>query len=950
MNTLALGASESAVVHLIAGCVIAVVSVLLGLGWGRRRARLEREELSRQHDRQIREAVEALRVRESRLVEVLDRADCLIWRSSVRRVGSKVEWLGFHIPASALHRRLFGTEDSSGTRFLWSRVNAPDLEAMSMRSTRAILENEAGYEQEFRVLHEGRLIWLHEQVSIAPSGPDTCDLVGVIVDITARREAEEAFHKHDARYRLYVETAPEAIIVADAAGLLVEVNASACRMTGYPRAELLGLGIPDLVPPGSVGAAFERFAALQATGVIEAETTVRRKDGLEIQVFIKAITMDDGRFLGFCSDITEQRRKETERQHLNERLTYALRAGKFGVWDWDLITGQLEWDDQMYLIYGVPRERFGGAYDAWRATVHPDDLPRTEEELQDAIAGRGEFDAEFRVIWPSGEVRRISARAWIRRDATGRALQVVGLNADITLRDLAEEALRKNQDLLNAMGGIAKVGGWEFDLVSNRLSWTDEVRRIHQVEPDYVPDVATAISFYTPESRPIIARVVRRAIEHGEPYDLELEIVTAKGATVPVRSQGRVVMQSGKVVRLIGAFQDISDRKQADAERDRLQSQLLQSQKMESVGRLAGGVAHDFNNMLQVILGNTDFALHDLPSDHPKYELLVEIRKAAHRSAQLTNQLLAFARKQAAAPRVIHVNESVVASLSLLGRLIGEDIELIWQPGDNLWPIRMDPSQLDQILANLVVNARDAIRATGKITIKTANVSFDETHASTHPDSAAGDYVLLTVTDTGIGMDAEMLAHIFEPFFTTKEVGQGTGLGLATVFGIVKQNRGLIQVSSEPGVGSTFRIWLPKSGAATEESPTEAAGPQAGGPEVLLLVEDEEQVLSLANKVLRRHGYTVLTASTPQMALKVVSQHQNPIQLLITDVVMPGMNGRDLYAQLRVTRPEMKCLFMSGYTADVVTKHGIVHEGINFIQKPFSIQTLTEAVRRVLDN
>jgi two-component system, cell cycle sensor histidine kinase and response regulator CckA len=397
--------------------------------------------------------------------------------------------------------------------------------------------------------------------------------------------------------------------------------------------------------------------------------------------------------------------------------------------------------------------------------------------------------------------------------------------------------------------------------------------------------------------------------------------------------------------RLIG---EIVGRRRAEDERGRLQAQLFQAQKMESVGRLAGGVAHDFNNMLQAILGNVDLALLDAPTDSPARESLEEIRKSAARSADLTRQLLAFARKQTIVPVVLNLNDTVAGLAKMLRRLIGEEIELSWNLGAELWLVSLDPSQVDQALVNLSVNARDAIQGPGRVTIETDNVVLDQAAVAGHPDCASGEYVMLTVSDTGAGMDADTLQHMFEPFFTTKPMGMGTGLGLATVFGIVTQNAGLIHVESDPGRGTVVRLYFPRAtGIVTEVAEPPIASPR--GTETILLVEDEDQILQLGRRILERRGYTVLVAATPDEALALAAAHGTRIDLLITDVVMPGMNGRALRDQLRTTCPEMKCLFMSGYTADVIAHHGVLEGGVLFLQKPFAIQALAQMVRTALD-
>jgi PAS domain S-box-containing protein len=392
-------------------------------------------------------------------------------------------------------------------------------------------------------------------------------------------------------------------------------------------------------------------------------------------------------------------------------------------------------------------------------------------------------------------------------------------------------------------------------------------------------------------------------------------------------------------------------RRNAEAERESYHSQLLQAQKMESVGRLAGGVAHDFNNMLGVIIGHTEILLEQVDPALPIFANLQEIRKAAGRSVDLTRQLLAFARKQSIAPRSLDINTTVEGILKMLRRMIGEDINLVWLPGKNVWPVKIDPSQIDQILANLCVNARDAITGVGKITIETQSVTFDESYCTNHPEYTAGDYVMLAVTDDGCGMSEETLEKVFEPYFTTKDIGKGTGLGLATVYGIVKQNEGYINVFSIPGQGTSFRIYLPRYKAITEQHTKEDhTAPNMHGHETLLVVEDEPSILDMVRIILEGLGYQVLTASSPSEAISVAKEHFGKIHLLVTDVVMPEMNGRDLAKELVSHYPEMKLLYMSGYAGDIVSLHGVLVERVNFIQKPFSRQTLAAKVREALDN
>ena len=402
---------------------------------------------------------------------------------------------------------------------------------------------------------------------------------------------------------------------------------------------------------------------------------------------------------------------------------------------------------------------------------------------------------------------------------------------------------------------------------------------------------------------------------------------------------------------------DLEERQKAEAalragelERQHLETQLAQAQRIEAVGRLAGGVAHDYNNMLTVITGHAEMALTSAGPDCKFRGNIEQILSAAQRSADLTGQLLAFARRQPVKPRVLDLNAAVSGTIGILKRLLGEDVALVWSPGPALWAIEIDPSQLDQILANLTVNARDAMDGTGTLGIETANVVFDDAFCAEHLGAVPGEYVRLTVSDTGSGISPDVIGRIFEPFFTTKPQGRGTGLGLATVYGIVKQNRGFITAQSKVGSGATFAIALPRARAELSEPPggSEPTGVR-GGAETLLIVEDSRSVLETARPMLASLGYNVLAAGSPNAAIDLAREHPDVIDLVIADVVMPEMNGRELTGRLAGLRPGLKFLYTSGYSADIIEHHGVLDEGVHFVQKPFSLATLSAGVRRALD-
>ncbi len=394
--------------------------------------------------------------------------------------------------------------------------------------------------------------------------------------------------------------------------------------------------------------------------------------------------------------------------------------------------------------------------------------------------------------------------------------------------------------------------------------------------------------------------------------------------------------------QFVTIFQDVSERK-------RLETRILQSQKLESVGHLAGGVAHDFNNILGVIMGSAEMVLDDLDAADPNRSAIEEIITASKRAAAVTRQLLGFARRQAIAPKLLDLNDTVEGLLNMLRRLIGENVDLRWRPSMKPLPVRMDPSQIDQLLVNLCINARDAIHGTGCITIETDMKDLDDAYCADHPDATPGHFVLLEVSDDGNGMDRETLKNMFEPFFSTKDAGKGTGLGLATVYGIIRQNKGFINVYSEPGEGTIFKIYLPRhTEDAKENSADDISGKTIippGKGETILIVEDDDAILKVSKIMLERIGYKVLSAISPEAALQMAENH---IDLLVTDVIMPGMNGRDLAAQLSPAHPGLRTLFMSGYTADVIGKHGVLTPDMHFIQKPFSLPELATTVQQIL--
>jgi len=548
--------------------------------------------------------------------------------------------------------------------------------------------------------------------------------------------------------------------------------------------------------------------------------------------------------------------------------------------------------------------------------------------------------------------RKDGTLLWIRenartvRDGNGNILYYEGTVEDVTQRKLAEDKLRESEGKYRLVFNNVPLGIFHYDTEGVILSCNDKFVEIIGSSKEQL----VGLNMLNLPDQEIVEAVRESIGGNAWFYEGDYHSFTAEKVT-PVRVFFTpLISEEGEIKGGAGIAEDITKRKQADAERESLQEQLLQSQKIESVGRLAGGVAHDYNNMLGVILGRAEMVLSKMDPDDPNHASMEAIMRAGKRSADLTRQLLAFARKQTIQPKVMNLNDTIESMLKMLRQIIGEHIDLSWQPARDLWTVEMDPVQVDQILANLCVNARDALPDMGKITIETENKIIDESYCTTHPESKPGRYVMLTVSDDGCGMDEETRSHIFDPFFTTKGVGEGTGLGLSTVYGIVKQNNGFINVYSELDKGTTFRIYIPQNGdTVSEETETKVTELPRGNGQRILLVEDEVVLLEMAKTMLEELGYQVKTASLPVEALSSLQGNTSGIDLLITDVVMPGMSGKELAGEVRKRCENVKVLFMSGYTANAIAHHGVLDKGVAFIQKPFSLCELAHKTEEALE-
>ena len=734
--------------------------------------------------------------------------------------------------------------------------------------------------------------------------------------------------------------------VRDEAGRIIDfrvdyANDAMVRLGAVPAGQLIGGRLLALYPALRGSPIFDELANVAETGDSYVRQALVHEDpdaasGPLRSVFdIRATKLGDGCFVS-VRDLTARTLAERATRQDEERYRALVEGSSDAIFvlDADGRVAEVNPAGEQMLGYGP-----GGLVGCrWQELLTADDLAAQPLHLS-TLRNGDSLRFERRMRHASGAVIHVELSAKMLPD--GSFLEIA---RDVTARTRATEAVRRMSELLAATQSVARIGGWELDVARNELYWTDETYRLHDTSPEeYTPTVETAIGFYAPESIPIITAAVQRAIEDGTPYDLELELITAKGRRISVRATSSVRMEDGRTVKITGAFQDITERR-------RLEMQLLQSHKMEAIGQLAGGIAHDFNNLLTAIRGYAELARERSALDELACRDLDEVIENADRAASLVGQLLAFGRRQVLQPRVIDP-ATVVANLSdMLRRLLGEHIVLAIRSGPGLGSVEVDQSQLEQVIVNLAVNAADAMPDGGRLTIELADVDLGAAYQADHAEILEGPYVQIAVTDSGIGMDADTLTHIFEPFFTTKAPGRGTGLGLATVYGIVKQSGGFIYAYSEPGHGSTFKVYLPRVSAAPSADAVVAStdGP-LGGTETILLVEDEPSVRGFARRTPESRGYTVLEAADGSEALAIAGLHPGAIDLLVTDVIMPGLQGHQLAEQLSASRPGVPVLLVSGFPENAAVRGGASDRHVSFLPKPYSADGLSRSVRQAID-
>jgi two-component system, cell cycle sensor histidine kinase and response regulator CckA len=798
----------------------------------------------------------------------------------------------------------------------------------------------------------GRFVWLREAMRVLTDGRGRRRVRSVVVEITDRRRAEEALRVSEAHKAAILASALDAIVGMDANGRVTEFNPAAEKLFGFRREELLGREMAEHLIPVQWR---ERHRSGLARYVETGEGAVLgrrmefaglRADGTEFPLELTIIEVARDRtpaFTGFLRDITVRKQAEHALRESERQYRLLMEEASDGILITDLDANFLDVNPKGCEILGYTREELLGLN--IRALFSREDLEQRPLRLGDLRA------------WRPVLVERVA----YRKDGTPIPVEIsakrlddhrlVGIYRDISERKRGEIELRNALSTLEATLESTADGILVVDHTGKITQYNQRFVQMWGIPADIVAsrEDDKAIAFVLDQLRDPRGFISKVRELYANPVNESFDVLEFKDGRVFER-YSKPQLVSGEFAGRVWSFRDVTESHRATHALRQSEEQLRQAQKMEAIGRLAGGVAHDFNNLLTAILGNASLMVEQIPRDDPQHQLALEIQRAAERAAGLTRQLLAFSRKQLLEMKVVDLNAVVSDMQNMLDRLIGEQIELIVSAAPGLGRVRADPGQIEQVIMNLVVNARDAMPEGGKLIVETQNVDVDKAFAEQHQPLHPGRYVMFAVSDTGVGMDPETQAHIFEPFYTTKERGRGTGLGLSTVYGIVRQSDGAVWVYSTPRKGSTFKIYLPRvDDAATGDEPQRATPATRRGSETVLLVEDEVVVRTLVRNTLVQQGYQVLEAENGAQALRIAQAHRGPLQLLVTDVIMPGMSGRELAENLLRRRTDLHVLYISGYTDETIAQHGVLAPGVGFLQKPFTLGALVRKVRETIE-
>jgi PAS domain S-box-containing protein len=827
----------------------------------------------------------------------------------------------------------------------WAQFNHPDEVAAVQQRWGQAVELEQPFEMEARYRrHDGVYRWMLARVVplMDPEGR-LQHWVGTSVDIEELKQAGAELRRRELELTDFFENAAVPMHWVGPDGTILRVNQAELDLLGYDRDEYLGKNIIDFHVDREI---IDDILRRLDTGEVlhDYPARLRSRDGSTRHVLIDSSAyFENGRFVHtrcFTRDVTGHQETEQAVARLAAIVTSSADAIIGKTLD-GIVTS---WNKAAERIFGYsPAEMIGQPI----FRLIPEELHDAERDLLTRISRgeRVEF-SEAERIRKDGQRIHIAVTVSPIRDAHGKVIGASSIKRDVTERKRAGEALAQSQERLQLALKAARMGTWRWDVASNTLEWDEQLHDLYGVEPGQrVSQYEHFIGRVHQDDRTFVAASVQRALQDGGALDYEFRIVLPDGKVRWLADQGRVIRdQKGNPLYLTGVCLDKTERKL-------IEERLRQAQRMDSVGQLAGGIAHEANNMMSVVLGCADYVLQrtDLPG--PVREDVEQIWKAATRTAGITQQLLAFSRRQVLQPQVLDLNITVRALEPILCRTLGETRGLRMHLSPGLGPVRADPGQLEQVLINLTLNARDAMHAQGRLTIETMNVELDEAYAAGKAvDSLRpGQYAALVVSDTGHGMDRATLARVFEPFFTTKGVGEGTGLGLSTVYGIVKQSGGFIWVYSEPNLGTTFKLYFPLVATSPGEADQRGPFPTARDNETVLVAEDEAMVRAIMARTLRDCGYDVLEAADGRAALDILDAEAGRVSLIVADVVMPDLGGREMAAHLAERWPDVPVLFTSGYTGMDVVRRGLLEEGREFLQKPLAPEALARKVREMVD-
>ena len=813
-----------------------------------------------------------------------------------------------------------------------------------------------GDEYECRLAHKDGS-WVSVFVEVAPLYREDGEFDGTLAlvsDLSDRKRAEESLHESDARYRRLVETIPGILYTYSDEQGGSYYSPQVEKVLGYSAEHFLEHPTlwHDSIHPDDVPSVDQ---ALREQSADVSEIEYRIKDAGQswrwlLDRFVRIPRAGGGSIIeGLAIDITTRKQAEDEVRALSR----AVEQSPLSIVITDR-AGTIEYVNPYFeRSTGYTKaEVLGNNTRVLKSGTMP---AETYVDMWALISEGGEWRGELCNRRKNGELFWESAAISGIRNGEGDVSHYIAVKDDITDRKRAEAALEQSQDLLVNLARVVPGVIYQYRLYPDGRSAfpysSPGMSDIYEVTPEDVREDATPVfGRLHPEDFDHVANAIEASARTLTTFYCEFRVVLPRQGLRWRWSQAQPERTADGGTLWHGVILDVTDRKLAEVEKAKLEAQFQQALKMESVGRLAGGIAHDFNNMLAVILSYADLAADHVAERHPLRSDLEAITDAARRSADLTRQLLSFSRQQPISPRVVDLNACIQTMLKMLDRLVGENVQVVFLSEEKLWAVMIDPSQVDQILANLCVNARDAIADIGTLTVQTSNVTLDEGDCTSHAGCSPGEYVRLAVSDDGCGIGAAALPHVFEPFFTTKALGSGTGLGLATVYAVVQQNGGSIDVHSEVGRGTTFTIHLPRHADVGRLHPREEQRSQIPcGDETILVVEDEAVILRATTRLLEGLGYTVLGANSPGDAMRLAQEFVGPIHLVMTDVIMPEMNGRDLAKHLTSSRPGLEVVFMSGFTSNVIAVNGVLHEGVKFLQKPFSRHDLGNKVREALD-